>query len=203
MDDSSDRDDALLARSREGDSRALAMLYRRHASSLLEYLTRLVGEPSDAEDLLQETFLTIMERRGSYSARGRFRPWLFTVARHLAVDRLRRRRRGLDLAEDDLDFLVSPRSIDPTETISFQELTGQIDSALLDLPPSYALAFHLRVRESFSYREIAMIHGEPEGTLRSRVHHALRKVREFLDSDRTFTESSGPGCSGVTQEKQR
>ncbi|MEZ4651074.1 MAG: sigma-70 family RNA polymerase sigma factor [Candidatus Eisenbacteria bacterium] len=184
MDDASERDDDLLARSRGGDPRALAVLYRRHGSSLFDYLIRLVGERSDAEDILQETFLVLLEGRGSYAARDRFRPWLFTVARHLAVDRLRTTKRGCDLDGMDLEYLTPASPADPVDRVSFEELTSRIDSALLDLPRSYALAFHLRVRESFTYREIARIHGEPEGTLRSRVHHALRKVRERLDQER-------------------
>ena len=55
-----------------------------------------------------------------------------------------------------------------------------IDSALSDLPATYAMAFHLRVREEFSYREMAEICGEPEGTLRSRVHHTLKRLRVAL-----------------------
>jgi RNA polymerase sigma-70 factor (ECF subfamily) len=62
------------------------------------------------------------------------------------------------------------------------EILREIESALADLPPAYAATFQLRICESFSYREIGEMLGEPEGTLRSRVHHALRRVRAALEA---------------------
>ena len=64
-----------------------------------------------------------------------------------------------------------------------RELIERIESALADLPASYAMAFHLRIRERFSYREIASMCGEPEGTLRSRIHHTLGRIRKALDEE--------------------
>lgn len=174
-------DDDLAMRCREGDPAALATLYRRHAPPLLGYLTKLLGEPAEAEDVLQETFVRLFEGRGRYHGRGRFRAWLFTVATRLARDRQRQTRRRRDLDAAAIDELIHGSRSDPTERIRYQDLSRRIDAALLDLPPAYAATFHLRVRESFSYEEIADMAGEPEGTLRSRVHHALRRVRQALE----------------------
>ena len=100
--DAAFEDDELARRSRSGDPRALATLYRRHAPALMEYLRRLCGNPADAEDVLQETFLRVFEGRGRYSGRGRFRSWLFTIATRLAHDRHRRRRRQSGLTAEDV-----------------------------------------------------------------------------------------------------
>lgn len=180
-------DDLLALKSRDGDSRALAILYRRFAPGLLEYLGRVLGERSDAEDLLHEVFLRIFEGQGRYEGRGRFRAWLYTVATHLARDRLKQRRRRGELAAVVAEALAGPPGPDPIEEVARQELGARIDSALADLPPSYAMAFQLRVREDFSYREMVAICGEPEGTLRSRVHHSLKRIRQTL----------ARGCSGI------
>ncbi len=173
-------DDALVARSRDGDAQALAMLYRRYAPPLLDYLVRLLGQPADGEDLLHEVFLRLFKGRGRYVERGRFRAWLFTMATHLARDRLKQARRRRELTPIVAEVMVPASTVDPLDHLTRQELLRQVESVLADLPPSYAMAFHLRVREEFSYREIAAICGEPEGTLRSRVHHTLKRIRLAL-----------------------
>jgi RNA polymerase sigma-70 factor (ECF subfamily) len=174
------RDDELAARARRGDPRSLAVLYRRHAPALLDYLSRIFGERADAEDVLQESFLRLFQGRGSYQGRGRFRAWLFTVATHLARDRLQQTRRRGELVNGAADSLRPSVPPDPLEDVARRELVRRVDSALADLPASYSMAVHLRLRESFSYREIAAMTGEPEGTLRSRVHHALKRLRVAL-----------------------
>lgn len=173
-------DDALAHRSRDGDARALATLYRRHGPGLLEYLNRLLGDRSDAEDVLQETFLRVFEARGRYAGRGRFRSWLFTIATHLARDRHRRRRRRERLTVEEMDRFGPSGSVDPGSEIEAAELAAVVESVLADLPPAYSVTFHLRVREEFTYAEIAAMHGESPGTLRSRVHHTLRRIRRAL-----------------------
>jgi len=172
-------DDVLAARCREGDPAALATLYRRHATPLLAHLARVLGTRADAEDVLHETFLRVFEGRGAYQGRGRFRAWLFTVATHLALDRLRRQRRHDALAH----FMeaASGPAREPSLEAERRELADRIEAALADLSPDHAIAFHLRVREAFTYREIAGMCGAPEGTLRSRVHHALARIRRTLE----------------------
>jgi len=174
--------DAVVKRCRDGDPRALAMLYRQFAPALLGYLQRLVGECSDAEDLLQEVFLRLLEGRGRYEGRGKFRQWLFTVATNLARDRLKQQqRRGVlngELFREPGD--IGSSDSDPIAELLHQELLVAIDSTLADLPTAYAEAFHLRVREQFTYNEMAAIGGESAGTLRSRVFHTLKRIRLAL-----------------------
>ena len=68
----------------------------------------------------------------------------------------------------------------PDETLAAREALRLVETVLDDLPAEYGAAFHLRVREGFSYREMAAVTGDPEGTLRSRVHHTLQRLRERL-----------------------
>lgn len=171
-------DDDLAARSRAGDPAALATLYHRHGPALLDFLTRYLRNPVEAEDVLHETFLRLFKGRGGYRAQGRFRAWLFAVASRIAIDRLRRGQRHRALAAAHSWPGQAPE--DPLQALAGAEIQGCIDDALATLPESYAAAFHLRVREGFSYREIAEISGAPLGTLRSRVHHALRTARQAL-----------------------
>jgi len=195
-------DDALVARSRQGDAQALATLYRRYAPPLLDYLVRLLGDRADGEDLLHEVFLRLFAGRGRYEERGRFRAWLFTVATHLARDRLKQDRRRRELTADMADTLAPASPVDPLDQLGRRELLRMVESVLADLPPAYAMAFHLRVREEFSYREIAAICGEPEGTLRSRVHHTLKRIRLALPCEHGGTSARSGRTSGTRRRAQ-
>lgn len=175
-----DDDDSLALRSRDGDPVALARLYRRHAPRLLRYVERMLDDTAEAEDVLQETFVRVFEGRGRYRGRDRFRSWLFTIATRIAFDRARQRRRHAELLEQRNLEVQPSAAADPWDQLTHEEILARIESVLADLPTEYAVAFHLRVREEFSYREMAEICGDPEGTLRSRVHHALKRVRDAI-----------------------
>lgn len=194
-------DEELVERSRHGDPRALAELYRRYAPSLLGYLQRITGGRADAEDILQETFLRVFEGRGRYAERGRFRSWLFTVATRMAADRQRRARRHEALAPLALSVLRPSPPTDPEHAAEHHDLALVVESVLADLPASYAQAFYLRVHEDWSYRDMAAACGELEGTLRSRVHHTMKRVQAVLRNLEAAEDSSGgqaarPGTPG-------
>lgn len=175
-------DDRLAERSRRGDARALGSLYCRHAPPLLRYLRARGLGRDDAEDILHETFVRLLEGRGSYVPRGRFRAWLFTVATRLAIDRSRQRQRRAELAARAFAG-VAAAAPDAIEATARSRLVARIEAAVAALPVEYAVAFQLRVRDDLSYRDMAAISGEPEGTLRSRVHHAIRRLRDRLRSE--------------------
>ena len=175
-----EEEDALARRSRAGDPVALAVLYRRLAPSLVDLLERTLRDRHAAEDVLHETFLRVFQGRGSYDGRGRFRPWLFTIAMRIARDRLRRRRRHESLRHAVVDALPPPPAEDPALGACRRDLLDLVESVVSDLPEAYGATFHLRVREEMTYGEIARVLGDPEGTLRSRVHHVLHRVRRAL-----------------------
>jgi len=177
-------DEALLSRVRAGDTEALGALYDRHSARVFRALSYLVGDPDEAASLVQEVFLRVLERREQYRPEsGSFRTWLFGIARNLAADVLRRagRERKLlrPLGEEE------PARDDPRETTSGAELAEDLErlrSALAGLQPEERELLVLREIEGLSYEEIAAITGEPEGTLRSRLFHSLRKLRRAMGS---------------------
>ncbi len=175
-------DDRLAALARKGDPGALATLYRRHAPALLEYAARITGERAEGEDVLHETFLRVFQGRGTYRGRGRLRAWLFTIATRIARDRRRSGMRHAALEAKAKDTIAPVAAADPLDEAMRRQLLSRVESVLDDLPRSYAVAFHLHIREDRSYKEIASISGEPEGTLRSRVHHTLMQIRRSLAS---------------------
>lgn len=176
--------DELAGRARAGDPRALARLYEEYAPALLSYVIRLTGDQASAEDVIHETFLRLIEKRGRFEARGRFRQWLFVVA---ANEARTRRRQGLRFQQLDGESpgisamtTQAGATASPESELAHRECLALIEQVLAQLPRGYAEAFHLRVREGFGYREMAAITGEPEGTLRSRVHHAITRLRARL-----------------------
>jgi RNA polymerase sigma-70 factor (ECF subfamily) len=171
--------DRLALRARAGDTDALARLYRAFAPAVRAYLRRLTGDHAAADDVLHETFLHLMEGRGRFRATGRFRSWLFAVAANSARDH-RRRLGSRRQPAAGLAGVGARTPAPPDEAVAVRETLRLVERALDDLPPEYGAAFHLRVREGLSYREIAAVTGDPEGTLRSRVYHTLQRLRKRL-----------------------
>jgi RNA polymerase sigma-70 factor (ECF subfamily) len=176
-------DEDLVVDSRAGNAAALAQLYLRHAPRLKAYLQRVLRSHEEAEDILQDTFVRLFEGRGRYTPRGRFRSWLYTVATRQALDRLRNENRRATLLAQHARS-VTPLH-DPLKKVADQQLLTRIDAVLQTLPPEMVTAFHLRMREEFRYSEIAAICGTSEGTLRSRIHHTLKKIHQALGVPRT------------------
>lgn len=176
--------DELALRARRGDPQALTRLYEEYAPALLSYAVRLTGDHAAAEDVIHETFLRLIGKQGRFEARGRFRQWLFVVAANEARTRQRHARRFQHLEDDapESGAMMAPERTAPSPegALAHRECLALIEQVLAQLPRGYAEAFHLRVREGFDYREIADITGEPEGTLRSRVHHTIIRMRATL-----------------------
>jgi RNA polymerase sigma-70 factor (ECF subfamily) len=148
----------------------LEALYREHGASLLTYLRRKVGDRAPAEDLLQETFLQALRRPHQVAEAASPRAWLFTVAKRVAATALRRSRPMAPLSPN-VAAGAQPR-VDPR-----LETTRQ---AIAALPEPQREVLQLRLRHDLSYEEIAAVLEIPVGTVRSRIHYAMRRLRDRL-----------------------
>ena len=180
--------DADVVQLRRGDLDALTALIARYQNRLYRYLLRLVREPAEAEDLFQQSWLRVMQKIQSYDPRRSFDSWLFTVARNLALDHLRRvHPRSLDepaLRGSDSESLADrlpSREILPLDRLLESERSGMLATALSDLPASYREVLSLRFEEELKLDEIAEILGAPLSTVKTRLRRSLEQLRNKLD----------------------
>ena len=178
-------DEVLLRILSEGESAAFDELFSRHSGTLLSFISRLTVGKYDPEDLLQETFLRVLTHAKDFRPGTAIRPWLFTIARNVTLNALKKTRLRSDLeVQTDLSDWNPPSAPDgnndPSNRAEMQEQKARMLNALQDLPPLHREILVLIMFNGFSYEEAAAITGDPESTLRSRVFHALRKLRDRL-----------------------
>jgi RNA polymerase sigma-70 factor, ECF subfamily len=145
----------------------------------LAYLDGLVGP--DAEDVQQDVWLSVYRRIGELADAGSFRTWLFRVTRHRAIDLLRKRKRERDLLESAAEEITEMVEADDGETTSIDDATLQ--RALAGMPPPQREVLLLRYRDDLSYAEIAVVVGCPIGTVRTRLHHARKRLNAILTGE--------------------
>jgi RNA polymerase sigma-70 factor (ECF subfamily) len=174
--------EAVLAAAAGGDELAFGTLWRDLQPGLLRYLSALA--PGASEDLASETWLRIVKGLGQFSGDERaFRAWVFTVARHRAVDRWRRGARRRDELVP-LDTLVHlPAADDPAGAAVDAVSTRAAVGLIATLPPDQAEVVLLRVVAGLEVAEVATITGKPPGHVRVLAHRGLRRLAERLVHD--------------------
>jgi RNA polymerase sigma-70 factor (ECF subfamily) len=173
-----------IARLKRGDLSALAALMTPYQHRLYRFLVRLTQDPAAAEDLFQQTWLRVVEKIGRYDARLHFDPWLFSVARNLAIDYLRQRRGSSLDAPDDTGVAPVERLTaddpDPLERLLEFERGEVLAAAVAKLPLIHREVLTLRFEEEMKLEEIAEVAGIPLSTVKSRLSRALEALRGRL-----------------------
>jgi RNA polymerase sigma-70 factor, ECF subfamily len=181
MSDDGHIDLALLERWHAGDRSAAAELVQRHQRPLLGFLLSMCGERALAEDLLQETFLRVLERLVRYEEHGRFRALLFQIARNLCSDHFRTRKRRLPAETGTLEAL--PDGQDAERGLLEEQRTARLHQALAMLPDEQREVVLLHHYSGLTFREIAELQGCPLGTSLGRMHYALKRLRALLPQE--------------------
>lgn len=180
---SSDLPEHCVARIRAGDEVAFEALYRAMHAPLHGFATRYLGDGARAEELVQELFLELWIARASWTVLGSIRAYLFTAARHRALNVRRRDAVERDWSADEAHDAV--RSLHPTPVradteMERAELVERLDRALEGLPERCALVMRLRWREGMSYAEIAGIMGISTKGVENQLGRGLRALRERI-----------------------
>ena len=179
------RDTQQIARGlRQGDVILLQGLVEQYQYRLVRYLIYLLGRRDEVDDLIQETWLRVLERGRSYDGRSRFEPWLFTIARNLTIDHMRKRR-GLSLDDDtkqgNADLSPASNAPSPFTLAARSEDSQRLAQSLQTLDFVYREALLLRFQEDLSLQEIATVVGAPVSTVASRIYRGLATLRAQLD----------------------
>ncbi len=178
--------EADVARLRRGDPEALEALLQCYQNRLFRYLLRLVREPAAAEDLFQQTWLRVAEQARRYDPRRPFDAWLFTVARNLAIDYLRRYRpESLDeplASGESREELIPGAGPTALDRVIFDERAAQIEEAMSRLPAIYREVLTLRFEEEMKLEEIAGVLDAPLSTVKTRLRRALEGLRRKLEA---------------------
>jgi len=174
-------DQALLTRVAERELSALDTLYQRHGRTAFSVAYGILGTTDAAEDVVQDAFLTVWRRAGTFDAeRGNARTWLLSVVRHRAIDVTRSRAarpRGVPL--DDAGAVASPGD-DPSSEALRRIEAASVRAALGSLPNGQRQVVKLAFFSGLSYPEIADRIGIPLGTVKSRIRLALERLRATL-----------------------
>ena len=181
--------DADVVRLRRGDLNALSELITRYQNRLYRYLLRIVRQPAEAEDLFQQTWLRVVEKIRSFDTSRNFDAWLFTLARNLAIDHLRRiRPQSLDepLANSWHSETVADRipckDHTPLDHALAAERRTEISEAMAGLPMMYREVLTLRFEDEMKIEEIAQVTAVPVSTVKSRLRRSLEQLRYALEA---------------------
>jgi RNA polymerase sigma-70 factor (ECF subfamily) len=173
--------DAMLMEAvRAGDLTAFQVLYERHRRAVFTFLLRSTGDRATAEDLLQETFLRVFTHREGYRATAGFRTWLFTIARHLLIDRFRKTLGGADVNDSPALETLPASNASPLERAEARDLAEQLEAAIRQLPASQREVLLLSRFAGLDPHEVAQVTGASPGAVRVALHRALRRLRAQL-----------------------
>ena len=167
---------ALVTAIRSGDQSAMAALYDRYSSIVNAVALRVLQDTGAAEDVLQDIFMQLWRNPGAFDAsRGNMPAWLAVIARHRAIDALRRRRPENDIA--DVIVSVEPDfASDADRSRAMEKVRG----ALNTMPPPQKSALEMAYFEGLTHSEIAEKTGEPLGTIKTRIRTGLLSLRKVL-----------------------
>jgi len=169
-------DEALMMEVRAGHTESFSPLICKYQQPLVNFFRRL-GVYTDAEDLIQETFLKVYRYRRRYRVTAKFSTFLYRVARNVWVDHCRKAARRKDLLERYEDDVPKPSDRPPTAA------RLDVQEAVAALPEKLRMVVVLSIYQGMKYEQIAEILGIPAGTVKSRMHLAMGRLKEHMHGD--------------------
>src|SRR5271154_3734565 len=182
-----DPDTALMERIRDGDQQAVVELVDRFQHELMGFFYHLSWDQLVAEEMVQDVFVNVYRSRSRYQPTARVRTFLYRIAHNLWIDHMRRQKHHLSLdaemGERSLrlsDVLKAPSGEDPDAANRDETIRSRIQESLNGLPEGQREVFVLANNHGMKYQEISEVLGIPEGTVKSRMHNAVRTLRDDL-----------------------
>jgi RNA polymerase sigma-70 factor (ECF subfamily) len=179
-----DEERAWIQQALQGDRAAFGQLVQAYERPVYNLTYRMLGDPAEAEDAAQETFLRAYAKLATYQPGRKFVNWLLSIASHHCIDRLRRKSRAPQLSLDGPlppEWLTSDAP-PPDQVTSKEQRRERVRHSLDVLPPEYRAAIVLRYWYNLSYREIAGVMATTESAIKSRLHRARRMLAQQLQA---------------------
>jgi RNA polymerase sigma-70 factor (ECF subfamily) len=170
-----------VRRALAGDQEAFATIVEKYKDPVFNVAYRMLGNPTEAEDVAQETFVRAYTQLRTYQEGRRFSTWLLSIASHLSIDQLRRRR-FLALPLENAPFLewIADLGAGPEQAALQVEASDEMQKVLSVLPPKYRTVLVLRYWYDLSYEEIAEMLGLTSALVKARLHRARELVARTL-----------------------
>jgi len=165
----------LMQRTRRGDREAFATLIRRHQRPLVNFFRRMGAHTDEADDLTQETFLRVFSYRKRWKPTGKFTSFLYVLARHAWADLMRKSSRTPATSELAVHAATSP------DGAAGSDARIDVRAALVTLSEKLRSVVVLNVYQGLKYQEIAEVLDIPLGTVKSRMHLAIRQLKVLFD----------------------
>lgn len=185
-----DQERTWIARAQRGDQAAFGQLVQVYERPVYNLAYRMLGDPTEAEDAAQETFVRAYRALSTYEPERKFVNWLLSIASHYCIDRLRQKGRSVPISLDGPlpdEWLASDMG-SPEQQVSAKEEREQVHQILEMLPPAYRAAVILRYWHDMSYQEIATVMSTSESAIKSRLHRArLLMARQFQQLHGVYT----------------
>ena len=184
-----DPDAALMIRVKEGDSVAFAELVDKYKQPVMNLVYRMVRDATEAEDVAQTVFVQVYKSAARYQASSKFTTWLFTIARNLALNEIRRRSRhpvdSMDRPHPEhedqpLHQFEDKKTFTPPESLLHGELAEKISHAIAELPDNQREALLLCRQDELSYEEIAKVLGCSLSATKSLIHRGRETLKAKL-----------------------
>jgi RNA polymerase sigma-70 factor (ECF subfamily) len=190
----SDRE--LVAMAKAGDKDAFGLLVERHESKIYGLCLKMLGNPEDAEDVLQEVFIKAFQALPGFREEARFTTWLYRIAHNACLMRIRKKKletvsldRPLDVEEGHIQREVADWSTDPRADLMTEELSSVLTQHINELNPDNRIVFVLRDIHGLSTDDTANVLGLSVPAVKSRLHRARLYLRERLSD--YMVEGSG------------
>jgi RNA polymerase sigma-70 factor (ECF subfamily) len=173
-------DEVLIGSIAAGDRRAMQVLYARHHVQVYRFILRLVRNEATAEDLVSEVFLDVWRQAGRFEGRSQVSTWLLAIARFKALSILRRRKE--DELADEVATAIEDPSDNPDDALQKKDRATVLRQCLNGLSAEHREIIDLVYYHEKSVEEVAQIVGIPEGTVKTRMFYARKKLAELLQA---------------------
>jgi RNA polymerase sigma factor (sigma-70 family) len=173
-------DDELVEQLKNGNQGAFESLYERHAHGLLRHLYHLFGNQEEAEEILHESLMLMIQKINFYTPNpellSSFKAWLYRISTNRAIDEIRKRKKRPIQFEDE----VASESLGQEDFILEKEQVSLISELIMKLPVMQRMVLNLRVQEDLSYTEISVILGKDLNSIKQGLFQARKSIKQLL-----------------------